>query len=124
VSLKESLVAIERKLWKNDATLYRDNLHDDALLLFPETGPISRDSAVDAIRQENTQGRHWAEVEFSDLCLVELSDNVAVLIYRSKSRWANETQFVHALCSSTYLRRDGVWKLALHQQAAVEPPQR
>jgi hypothetical protein len=51
MSLKDSLVAIERRLWKNDAALYRDNLHDDALLLFPETGPISRDTAVDAMRQ-------------------------------------------------------------------------
>jgi hypothetical protein len=120
MSLKHSLVAIERKLWKNDAALYHDNLHDDALLLFPETGPISRDTAVDAIRQENAEGRHWAEVEFSDERLIELSDDVAVLIYRSKSRWADDTKFIHALCSSTYVRRNGVWKLALHQQAAVE----
>jgi hypothetical protein len=121
MTLKDSLTAIERKLWKNDAALYRDNLHQDALLLFPETGPIARDTAVEAIRQENAEGRYWAEVEFSDERLVELTDDVAVLIYRAKSRWANDTKFVHALCSSTYVRRGGVWKLALHQQAAVEP---
>jgi len=120
MNLKDSLVAIERKLWKNDATLYRDNLHADALLLFAETGPISRDTAVEAIRHENAEGRHWAEVKFSEERLIELTDDVAVLVYRSKSRWANEKTFVRALCSSTYARRDGVWKLALHQQAAVE----
>jgi hypothetical protein len=42
----EHLVSIERRLWANDAVFYHDNLTDDCLLVFPETGVITRDDLI------------------------------------------------------------------------------
>ena len=42
MELLDRLLEIERQLWTNDATLYRDTLLADAILIFPETDVVSR----------------------------------------------------------------------------------
>jgi hypothetical protein len=59
------LYQIERSLWTNDPKVYHESLRHDALLVFQETGAITRDTAVAAIREENREKRRWAEVRFS-----------------------------------------------------------
>ncbi|HEU5240303.1 MAG TPA: hypothetical protein VFU37_24420, partial [Pyrinomonadaceae bacterium] len=63
----DHLLNIERRLWTNDAVFYQDNLTEDCVLVFPETGVINRETAVDAIRKENEEGRRWAEVAFDEI---------------------------------------------------------
>jgi hypothetical protein len=115
----EHLAGIERTLWTNDAVFYKENLTDDCLLVFPETGVISRDVAVDAIRKENEEGRRWVDVDFSNVRNLRVSDDVALLIYRVAARWEHEKSGTTALASSLYIRRDGAWKLAFHQQTPI-----
>ena len=57
---RDDLIAIERSLWKNDAVIYETSLTPDAVLVFAETGPITRGQAVTAIREENAAGRRCA----------------------------------------------------------------
>src|SRR4029434_4475399 len=66
MDLQDQLLAIERRLWTNDAPFYEANLTDEALLVFSETGVITRDAAVAAIRKENADGRQWEHVEFNN----------------------------------------------------------
>ena len=73
MQLEEELVAIERRLWTNDAAFYKETYLEEALLIFPETGVITRDYAVAAILRENAEGRRWAEVDFRELRSVALS---------------------------------------------------
>jgi hypothetical protein len=120
MGIEEQLIDIERKLWTNDAVCYRNSLVEEALLLFPETGVISRDIAVDAILNENAEGRRWADVEFSEVRSLLLADDVALLIYRVVARWEHEQSKNSALASSIYVKRGGVWKLAFHQQTAIQ----
>jgi hypothetical protein len=126
VTLKESrmdlakqLLDIERKLWTNDAALYKDNLIEESLLVFAETGVISRDVAVEAIRTEIAEGRRWAEVDFNDVRIMRLAEDVALLTYRVASRWEHEASKTMALASSVYVNRGGAWKLGFHQQTPV-----
>jgi hypothetical protein len=113
------LIDIERRLWTNDAAFYQDNLTEDCLLVFAETGVITREIAVNAIRKENQQGRRWAEVNFDEIRQLRLTDAVSLLNYRVNARWEHEESSVTLLASSIYVRRDEVWKLALHQQTPV-----
>ena len=53
--MEQELVAIEKGLWTNDAPLDRDSLIRDALLVFPETGVITRDRPS-GDPQENERG--------------------------------------------------------------------
>jgi hypothetical protein len=115
----EHLVNIERKLWTNDAAFYKNNLTEDCLLVFPETGVISRDLAVDAIRKENEEGRKWAEVDFDEMRTRRLTDDVALLMYRVTARWKHQKSSITTLASSLYVKRDSRWKLTFHQQTPL-----
>ena len=117
MSIQDELVAIERQLWKNDATLYRDNYTDNALITFPETGVITIAFAVEAIRRENAEGRHWAEVAFEDLRTLPVAADVTLLLYKVVARWAHEIKPITRLCTTVYVRRDGRWKAVHHQQS-------
>jgi hypothetical protein len=115
----EHLVNIERKLWTNDADFYKDNLTEDCVLVFPETGVINRDIAVDAIRKENEEGRRWADVYLDEIRKLMLSDDVGLLTYRVKARWEHEKFAVTTLASSLYVKRGDTWKLTFHQQSPI-----
>jgi hypothetical protein len=120
MELQEELVRIERELWTNNAVLYRDMLVPEALLVFPETGVITRDTAVDAIKQENAEGRRWAEVRLQQVRTLALADDAVLLTYRVAARWEHQQATMVALASSAYVRRDGRWRLAFHQQTPLD----
>jgi hypothetical protein len=119
MSLETQLLDVEKRLWRNDAELYHDTLTETALLVFPETGVITRDVAVEAILAENAEGRRWAEVNFEGVRSVQLTDDVALLTYQVTARWEHEESEYPALASSVYVKREGTWKLAFHQQSPL-----
>ncbi len=119
MDLEAELSGIERELWKNDAVLYEHHLDERALLVFPETGVITRAIAVEAILRENAEGRRWAEVQFSEVRVLPVTADTALLTYVATSRWEHEADTTKALASSLYVRRNGQWKLAFHQQTPV-----
>jgi hypothetical protein len=120
MELEKQLIDIERRLWTNDAVFYKNNLREKSLPIFPETGVITKDVAVDAILTENAEGRRWAEVQFVEIRSLHLTKGVALLTYRVTARWEHEESKNSALASSVYVKRDGVWKLAFHQQTPIE----
>jgi hypothetical protein len=120
LEMQDQLLAIERRLWTNDAAFYETHLTDDARLIFAETGAITRDVAVSAIRKENAEGRRWEHVEFTDVRCVGIAPDAALLTYRVSARWAHEASGSSALASSLYVRRDGAWKLVFHQQTPTQ----
>ncbi|MFC3080533.1 nuclear transport factor 2 family protein [Phenylobacterium terrae] len=119
MELLEELLQVERRLWTNDADVYRDNLLPEAQLVFMETGVIFRDVAVEAIRAENAEGRRWAEVDITEASARRLTEDVAVLTYKVAARWNYETVPGCWLASSVYVAREGRWRLGLHQQSAL-----
>jgi hypothetical protein len=110
------LYEVERSLWTNDPTVYHNSLRHDALLLFQETGVITRDTAVAAVREENRQNRHWADVSFSDQRVLSPTHDTRVLIYKATAQWNYEQDPITVLCSSIYALHSGEWKLVFHQQ--------
>lgn len=119
MTLEDDLMRVEHGLWTNDADLYRDSLIEEVMLVFPETGVISRDAAVEAIRQENAENRKWADVTFEAVKARHIAADVAALTYKVTARWNYEKSGSTSIASSIYVRRDGGWKLALHQQGQL-----
>jgi hypothetical protein len=119
MTLEEQLLQIEPQLWTNNAELYHDHLVDDAMLVFGETGPIGRDVAVKAIRQENAEGRRWVKAELQDIAVRTLAEDAALLSYRVDARWHGADADISVYASSVYVRRGGPWKLAFHQQTPI-----
>jgi hypothetical protein len=51
------LLDIERKLWTNEAVFCTKTLIAESLLVFPETGVMTKSVAVEAMAAENAQGQ-------------------------------------------------------------------
>jgi hypothetical protein len=92
---------------------YSGLLADDAGMLLPQVGLLSHDKALDGM-----EGQPWSWFQIRNPLTVELSDDAAVLHYRVQARRDFQEEY-QALISSTYVRRDGRWRLALHQQTPV-----
>jgi len=115
------LVAVERTLWSNNPEIYHDTYAPDAVLIFPLVGRLDRDTAVAAIREENSRGRAWAEVHFADLQALWISrDQVALLAYVATARWNDESTPSNTLCATVYIRTGDGWRVALHQQTVAD----
>jgi hypothetical protein len=118
-SLVDELLPIERSLWTNDPDIYERTYDSDAVLIFPEVGRISLQAAIEAIRQDNREGRHWADVKFENTAARQIGTDGVLLTYLVTARWNHETAPSMALCSTIYVGPRGSRKVPLHQQTAV-----
>ncbi|BDZ42255.1 hypothetical protein GCM10025865_15540 [Paraoerskovia sediminicola] len=108
---------LERQGWQALAadaaaatTFYTDVLDAEVLMLLPGGLVIDdRDDAIDAMG-----GAPWESFDLQDVRQVELADDVAVVAYGVVA--SRSGQEYSATVSSTYARRDGEWRLAVHQQ--------
>jgi len=112
----DQLLGIERRLWANDAEYYEATYREDAVLIFPGVGRLTRSAAVDAIRDENRSGRHWAEVRFADIGLTALSPAAMLISYRAEGRWNDAAESDRVLCATVYVKEGELWRVAFHQQ--------
>lgn len=112
----DELLEIERRLWRNDADIYAATYLPEAVLIFPGIGRIDVDTAVEAIRGENAAGRHWAEVSFSAETAVEVAAGTCLLAYHADARWNDQPTAEAVDCLTVYVKREGRWRVAAHQQ--------
>jgi hypothetical protein len=115
MDLEETLIAAEREGWTalttaDGAAHYREHLAAGALMAFP-FGVIDRAQAIEAMEAAPP----WAEFEMRDPRVVALTDASGVVVYSVVARRAGEEPY-RAIVSSTFVREDGAWKLAFHQQ--------
>lgn len=112
-----ALIDLERRFWHGDAAFYDERLTADAVMVFPPpTGMLDRDAIVDALGG----GDRWRSVAVSDDRVVEVGSDVALLVYRADAVRADDEGDYAAYVSSTYIREDGTWRLAAHQQTPIE----
>ena len=113
------LLDIERAAWKALSTegeaprFYDDVLARDVLMLLP--GGMVIDDRQQVV--ESMRGAKWDGFEMSDERVLPLDDQTAVVAYKAVAT-RDGTEYT-ALFNSTYVREDGDWKLALHQQTPV-----
>lgn len=115
-----TLIDLERSAWDALTTsgeaagaFYDAVLADEVLMLLPGALVIDdRQTVIDSMK-----GSPWDSVELSHERVTELTDSCAVVSYEA-SATRNGTEY-QALFNSTYVRDDGEWKLALHQQTPL-----
>ena len=115
-SVSEELVALERRGWEalctpGGADYYREHLADDALMAFP-FGVLDRQHSLEAMERAEP----WARFELDEPRVVQLGPDAGVVVYRASAQREGEEPFT-AVMSSTFVRRNGDWKLAFHQQS-------
>jgi hypothetical protein len=117
VATLEDLVAVERKLWDaagGDDAGYAALLADGALHVFPGVGVLDRDAVLRAVAAATP----WESYTIDDPRLVDLGDGAAALVYRTRAQRAGASAYIAAM-TSVYVRRDGSWFLAAHQQTPL-----
>jgi hypothetical protein len=113
MSIEEQLLVLEEQFWKGGAQFYEQHLADDCLMVFQEpVGMLARDAAIETI----SAGPRWKDVAFEDVRIVPLADSAVTLAYRASARRNDDGSQYSAYASSAYVKRNGSWKLAVHQQ--------
>jgi uncharacterized protein (TIGR02246 family) len=115
----QELTEIERTLWMNDADIYSRTFLPDAVIIFSGVGRINLEFALNALREENAAGRRWAEVAFAEVRVLPVAPDVALLHYEATARWNYKENSEKVLCATLYVKRDGAWRVASHQQTAA-----
>ena len=115
MSVHDELVALEREAIRHmvagtAADFYRDILTDDALLVVPGAildGPTFL---------EGLEGEpEMRTLELHDPRVIELGQDGAVLLYRAVATLPGGGTWT-SMMNTTYVRRDGRWRVAYHQQ--------
>jgi hypothetical protein len=120
--MHDDLVELERSGWNalatsaDDAAAFYEGVLARRVLMLLPGGMVIDDRArvVDSMR-----GAPWDSFELAGETVLPLSDSSAVVAYRARAR-RGDAEY-EALIASTYVREDGAWRLALHQQTPTGP---
>jgi hypothetical protein len=110
--LAETLLPLERALAAGSGEAYRERLADEAVVIVPGA-VLDRDSTVAAM--DASPG--WDDFVFEGVRALPLADDAGLLTYTFSGRRGD--QHYRAVLSSVYVRRDGDWRMVLHQQTPV-----
>jgi hypothetical protein len=120
MSAEDDLLGLERAAWdalSSDgdaaARFYDAVLAREVLMLLP--GGMVLDDRTEVI--DSMRGSPWTSYELSDERVLVLSEGSAVVAYRATAQ--RDGGAYTALFNSTYVRVDGGWRLAVHQQTPV-----
>jgi hypothetical protein len=69
----------------------------------------------DAVLQFMADAPQWAWFRIEDTRVLQLTADSAVVTYRATAQREGQPEY-HALMSTVYVRREGLWKVVLHQQ--------
>lgn len=116
--MEQDLLELEQQGWQalssgRGAEFYDAFMTDEAVMALP-FGVLERDDCVEAIRQADP----WATFEIRDARVVPLNEDAAIVVYIAAAQREANPEYV-ALMSTTYVRRDGEWLIALHQQTPL-----
>jgi hypothetical protein len=115
---KDELLELELGFWNatRNPDYYREHMAPDGLAVFG-MGVMGKTAAIGST--SSPEAGDWADVHLDDVRLLELTEVCAALVYHGSATRAGVPYAANA--SSVYVRRDGEWKLALHQQSPTEP---
>jgi hypothetical protein len=117
MSIKQDLLELEKKFWTGDGAFYRQNLDDQCLVAFTEmSGVMSKDDIAGMIDKDQ---QRWSDLQLREKGFVEPAEGVALLSYEASAR-RGSGQAYKAVVTSGYVKRDGRWKMAFHQQTPLD----
>jgi len=115
MSASDDLYEIERHFWTGDAQFYRQNLAEKCMVVFAEMSGLKRREEVASMI---TDPQRWQDLKLEDRNVLELADEAVLLSYRASAKRASGESY-EALVSTAYVKENGRWKMAFHQQTPV-----
>lgn len=102
---------IEERFWLEGSSVYDTLLDPECLMAFPGMGVMRAADVLNSLKN----APRWSTVEITGRTIGRPGDEVLVLGYKAEGRREGAEPYL-ALCTSTYRRDSGAWKLVQHQQ--------
>ncbi len=110
----QELWTAERGLWLLGDEAMRALVDPECVLASPDPwGALSNDADAAVSGEQDV----WSEVSLTEQEFARPRDGVAALAYRA--RGLRDGAVCEALCRSTYVERNGGWRLVQHQRDVV-----
>lgn len=118
MALQDDLFALERRFWMEGEGFFAEALASEARLVFADpVGALDREEAVTTIGG----APRWSSVDMAPLQCRALSDDAALIVYEAEGRRDGQAHPYRTLAGTLYVRENGDWKLAFHQQTPHAP---
>jgi hypothetical protein len=109
------LEALERRGWEalsgpGGAAFYSEFMADDGLMVFPGL-VLDKAASIQAISDTTP----WLSYELEGVRLIGAMPHAATVVYGATAQREGGSPY-RALMASVYVRREGNWRLVLHQQ--------
>jgi uncharacterized protein (TIGR02246 family) len=116
--MTHELEELERQGWQalsgpEGAAFYENLMAEDGLMVFPGL-VLDKNATIRAIAGE----RPWTWFELSAIQVISLTPDASLITYRATSQREGEAEY-RALMTSVYAKREGGWRLVLHQQTPL-----
>lgn len=112
---EDLLYELERGFWTGGPEFYLANSDDSCLVCFPGMVKVlSREELAGTV----SAGPRWHDLDIRPKASVRPAPDIVIIAYESSARRGEEPRYSAAV-SSGYVRRDGKWKLAWHQQTPL-----
>lgn len=116
MALDQDLMKLERGFWTEGGDYYRAHVDEECLLAFTEMAGVHSNEEIAGM---NPGAANWKNVKLDEKGLVRLSDGAVVLTYEVDAERKTGEPY-KAVVSSGYVKRDGEWKMAFHQQTPLQ----
>ena len=115
MALEQDLMQLEKGFWTEGGDYYREHVDEDCLVAFEGMAGVHSNEEIAGM---NPGAGNWTGAKLEEKGLIELSDESLILTYEvSATKKDGATH--RALCSTGYVKRDGEWKMAFHQQTPL-----
>ena len=120
MTASNDLIELEHSAWEAlsssgeaAAAFYEENLARDVIVLLP--GGMVIDDRAQVV--DSMKGASWDSFDLEGERVIQLGHDTAVEAYPATAKRGDNDY--EALFNSTYVREDGDWRLAVHQQTPV-----
>lgn len=109
--LTDEVLALERGFWEasDDPRYFEETIADDGLTVIEPMGFIDKAQAVVAAGK----GERWTDVEMEDVQVRQLTPDCVIVAYHGRGRRPSGQEAYTGTIASTYVMRDGRWRLGL-----------
>lgn len=118
-ALFDDLIEIEHEGWRSlceggGSDFYGEIMTAEGVMILAHGFALTRSEVIASL----ADAPPWERYEIEGARVIPLSDGVASVVYTGRGFRPEEPPFA-ALMSSTYVRREGRWRLAIYQQTPV-----
>jgi hypothetical protein len=119
MALEQDLLRLEKGFWTEGGDYYRTHVDEECLLAFTEMAGVHSNEEIAGM---NPGANNWRDIDLDEKGCVQLLDDAAVITYEVNATRSNGEPY-KALVSTGYVKRDGEWKMAFHQQTPLDVKQ-